>query len=84
MKRVRIHIDRLTLDGFEGVDGRAVGTAIERELARMVAREAPRQSSTRDRVDGGTLSVPRAPTAGQLGQAVSASVHRTIRGAGKR
>jgi len=84
MKRIRIHIDRLTLDGFDGIDGRAVGAAVERELARMVAREPPRQSSTRDRADAGALAVPPRPTAGQLGHAVSSSLHRAIRRGGTR
>ena len=84
MTRVQIHIDRLTLEGFDGIDGPAVGRAIERELTRLVAAGAPLRSGTLDRVDGGTLALPAVPTPGQLGRAVSTSIHRSVRGVGKR
>ncbi len=84
MRRVKIHIDRLTLDGFDGIDGQAVGRAIERELTRLVAGGAPLRSGAVDRVDGGTLPLPPVPTPGQLGRAVSSSVQRSVRGVGKR
>lgn len=40
MKRVRIHIDRITLEGAADGDGvdRAITAAIERDLARVIAR----------------------------------------------
>lgn len=84
MKRVQIHIDRLTLDGFDGIDGQAVGRAIERELTRLVGRDATLRPGAIDRVDGGTLPLPAVPTPGQLGRAVSSSIHRSVRGVGKR
>ncbi|MEP6861387.1 MAG: hypothetical protein ABJE66_12235 [Deltaproteobacteria bacterium] len=36
MKRVHIHIDKLTILGVEGADGAVVGRAIRRELARTI------------------------------------------------
>jgi hypothetical protein len=79
MKRVKIRIERLTVDGFHGVDHSAVRAAVERELARLAVSELPHRSAQVDRVDGGTPSLPAAPTPSQLGRAVSTSVQRAIR-----
>ena len=78
MKRVKIHIERLTVTGFDHVDRGALQAHIEREVARVVEERTPQRSSTLDRVDGGEVTLPRAPTASQLGRAVSAAVGNTL------
>ena len=47
MKRVHIHIDRVTVDGVEGADGAVVGRTIQRELARAIAGGARIDSKAR-------------------------------------
>lgn len=79
MRRVHVHIERVTLAGVAGVDGAAVGVAIRRELGKLLASGDSLRSTSVDRVDGGTLTVPAPATSYQVGRAVSASVHRSIR-----
>ncbi len=83
MKRVTIHIDRLTLDGFDHVDRNALRAHIQRELARTVANGVPRTSRTLERVDGGEAALPRTPTTSQLGRTVTTAVRKTLHRAGK-
>ncbi len=83
MRRVRVRIDRLALHGFDGIDGRAVGAAIERELSRALAGPGPYHAHARDRVDAGVIHLDPRPTAAQIGRAVSGSVVTTVRGTQK-
>ena len=43
MKRIVLHVDRLVLRGWRGVDARAVGAALRGELARWLADPAARE-----------------------------------------
>lgn len=83
MKRVKIHIDRLSLEGFDHVDRAAVRAHIERELARVVSDGLPQASRTVERADGGQVALPRSPTSSQLGGTVATAVRKTIQRAGK-
>ncbi len=76
---VDLHIDRLVLDGFEGVDRARLGAAVEAELARIFAEQgasaALRRGGARARLDGGSFeAAPDAP-ADALGAQIAHAVY---------
>jgi hypothetical protein len=81
-RRVEIDIERLVLDGVDARDPRRLAAAVERELARLIARdgmpERPALSETKPNVDGGTVSPPQGAGAEGLGRAVAGALHRGI------
>lgn len=83
MKRVKIHIDRISVTGIDHVDRSALRAHIERELSRVVADRLPQASRTLERVDGGEVAMPRTPTTSQLGRAVTAAVGKSLHKASK-
>ncbi len=57
---VEVRIDQLVLHGFPSGQEARIGAAVERELARRLARPAPslRRDAVVDRVDGGQFVMP--------------------------
>jgi len=78
---VRLHIDRLTVEGMTLADGRRIGRAIERKLAALAnASVMPLAAETHTipQVDGGTLAAPATPD--RVGNQIAAGIFRTLGG----
>jgi hypothetical protein len=80
--RIDLHIERLVLDGLPltGAEGARVGRAVERELARLLAK--PRAADALRR--GGTVPDLRAPPfelgAGDRPDAIGRKIARAVHG----
>lgn len=79
MNSVHIYIDRLVLKGIDQRDARAVTTAIESELQRLLADPHARAPAIAGqvRVDAGSVRVG-ATGGGELGTAVAGNIARGI------
>jgi hypothetical protein len=76
-QRIEVRIDELVLHGFPALDGHAVGAAVERELARLVAARPPAARGA-DALDAGSFAVPAGPDAGELGGAIASRVGEVL------
>ena len=78
---VELHIEQLVLHGFDPRDRRAIGEAVQRELARLFA-QPPTGVQPRDRwiaqADGGTFIMPGARPGGTRGDAAGAPIARAV------
>ena len=54
---LKIHIERLTIEGGSRAAGAEFADALRQQLAAMVSRGAPLRSQQVDRIDAGTLPV---------------------------
>jgi hypothetical protein len=75
---VALHVDELVLDGFPPLDRRRVATAVEHELARLLAEQGVpaglAEPGAADRLDGGSFNLP----AGRGAEAVGADIARAV------
>ena len=82
MTRIVVHIEELTLNGFDAASRDAIGDAARAEIARRLATgDMPsswRHGATIDRISTGETRLPSAP--GQIGVAIGAAVHRGLVG----
>jgi hypothetical protein len=82
-RRVDLRIDRLVLDGLAEFDGRAVGRAVERDLARLLVRPglppALSRAGARHRIDAGSVATPAKGGADALGTEVAQAIHRGLK-----
>lgn len=81
--KVDLHIERLVLEGVDPGDRRAVGTAIERELARMIATrgvpESWRSSQSLGRLTAAPIGGARPATPATTGARIARSVYRGMK-----
>lgn len=83
---VRIHIEELVIDGLGAFDPERVGAAVQRELARLVARRGLRSEPTRQaRLDAGSIDAPAstlngAGAAADLGRRVAQATYGALGG----
>ena len=75
MSTIRLHIDELVLEGFDEIDTRRVGRAVERELTRLLASGAAISPTSTDVRDAGQFSVAPGFSPEALGARVAQSVH---------
>ena len=73
MRRLDVHIDRLTLEGKSRAEGRRIVAAIERQLASLANGAAP--------AAGEHSPVPHSAGADAIGRRIAVQVFRKIRGA---
>jgi len=77
-KAIELHIDELVLDGFTG-DGRGIGEATERALARLLAeRGLPGAFAAGDAhkvLQGGRFDLGARANANSIGSAIAGAVH---------
>jgi hypothetical protein len=72
---VRVRIDELVLHGFDPRDRLAIGSAVEAELARLLAgAEAPAAGAV-PRVDGGSFEVGRDARPAAVGAGIARAIH---------
>jgi hypothetical protein len=83
--RVRLHIDRLTLEGAGvngpgAIDRRTLGRAVERELARLLGAQplVNPQPQAHERVDAGNITLQPKPTAANVGAQIGGALHAAI------
>jgi hypothetical protein len=79
---VEVHIDRLVLDGVPNADGRAIGGALERELARLLHEEGlPTLPGVRssDAVDAGVVEPGHEASAAAIGARLARGVYGRLR-----
>ena len=80
---VDLHIERLVLDGFAGLDRAALGAAVEAELTRLVAAHGVSPGLAggghTPHVDGGRISSGPGASAAALGVQVAQAVYRGLR-----
>lgn len=79
--RLRIHIDRLTIEGMSPAEARQIGDAVRRHVTRLArAAPAPVRPTARqvDRLDGGT--VPGGASAAGIGRHVATEIFRELAG----
>lgn len=76
---VELHIEELTLDGFDSIDRYGVAAAVERELARLLGeRGVPAQLETgfeRAHADAGEFQLAHDSTAEAIGAEVARSLY---------
>lgn len=76
---IRVHIERLVVNGLAVRDRDALGAAVQTELTRLFADQgwgnAPAASLEAKRVDGGTLRSSARPRENDLGRQIGAAVH---------
>lgn len=77
--RIDLRIDTLVLDGLDGVDAAAVGTAVRRELARLLSEggvpPAWQQGGTAARLDGGAVTVAPGTPSGEVGARIARTLY---------
>lgn len=83
--RIELRIGELVLDGLEGVDGQAVGAAVQRELARLLGSggvpPAWRRSGLQvTRLDAGAFTVTPGSPSEDVGAHVARAVHGSLVG----
>jgi hypothetical protein len=74
---VEVHIERLVVDGFDGLDGRALASALERELARRLgagALDRGHLARAGAAVPAHRIELPVAAGAAALGAAAAGAV----------
>jgi ABC-type uncharacterized transport system YnjBCD ATPase subunit len=79
---IEIHIDELTLDGFDLRDSARIGQAVEAELARLFALHAEPVSLLKNinysKLDAGTLTFTAGSKATSFGNQIASSVFKGI------
>lgn len=79
---IAIHIDELTLDGFDSRDSALIGQAVETELARLFALHAAPASLLKNfsysNLDAGTLTFAAGSKATTIGNQIASSVFKSI------
>jgi len=79
MSTLRIHIDRLTLEGFEGIDADRVGEAVRVELGLLIAAQGSPSTWRQDMqvvaLEGGAFQVADGADEATIGRAVAQSVY---------
>jgi hypothetical protein len=80
---MHLHIERLVLEGapFEGMHGRSVQTAVEQELARLLASGPAtpfRADAALVSVNGGSIQVAERADPAGLGEQIATAVHAGI------
>jgi hypothetical protein len=79
---LEIHIEELVLHGFGAGERFRVGDALERELARLLARQGLSASAVRsasiERLDGGEFSVAPGAGARTIGTQVAQKVYQQL------
>ena len=81
MTTIGVHIDRVVLDGIDLAPGqaRALGEALEAELARLLTASRPgawRESRHTRRIDGPALRLGGHPTVSSLGRQIAREIAR--------
>lgn len=70
--RVKVHIDRLVLDGVRRHQGHSVARALERELTRLLKTgELPRAGTPR-----AAATIPHSPAPAALGTEAARAIHQ--------
>ena len=77
-RRVEVRIDELVLHGFPPLDARAVGAAVERELAALLLAAPPAASAAADAVAAGSFTAPHGADAHALGAAVAGRIQGAL------
>jgi hypothetical protein len=81
---LRLHIDRLVLDGVPAADPGDLGRAVEAELGRLLAdRHEPFpsiQSGSVHRLDAGEVSWGDGTSSATLGVRVAGAIYTSLRG----
>ena len=84
MKRTlfEVHIEELTLRGFEGVDKGALAAAVKEELSRLFAGGLPggARPGALAAANGGSISVTAADGSAILGAKIAGAVRRGVSG----
>ena len=79
---IELHINELVLRGFEQSDRLAIGDAVERELARLIAQHGlagmERREPNIERVDAGKFKVAPGARPHRIGAQVAGAVHGGI------
>ncbi len=79
---LELHIEELVLRGFAPSDRFRIGDAVERELARLIAKQGLTGLDTNglsiDRLDGGTFKVAPGAKAQTVGAQVAQTVYQKI------
>ncbi len=82
---IALHIDQLVLHGFERMDTRAIGAAVQNELTMLLTREGFPAALSRggglSALNGGNFKVPAGASATAIGQQIARSLYK---GLGKR
>jgi hypothetical protein len=80
-----LRIEELVLHGFERIDRHGLASAVERELARLLAESGTRQAllsrqgaMRESRLDAGTFSIAADATPEAIGIQVARSIHRGL------
>ena len=79
---VHLHINEVVLHGFDPGDRRALGAALQRELAAVIAREgiAPSLGGGEvQRLDGGSFRVSDTPRPVMTAVGIARAVHGSLR-----
>jgi hypothetical protein len=73
---VSVRIEELVLHGFDPRQRLAIGAAVERELARLLASGGePTRLAGTHRVDGGSFGVARDAAPGAVGVEIARAIH---------
>lgn len=79
---VRVHIDRLVLDGLGALDGEAVAAALRTELAHLLTERGAMSRLEGDlqapRLDAGRIVLSRDVDAAEIGRAVALRIHERL------
>lgn len=80
---LELHIEELVLHGFAPGDRRRIGDAVERELARLFAAEAPRalaQGAEIERLDAGSFRAAQGSTPEAIGAQIAQALYGGLGG----
>lgn len=76
---IRLHIEELVLQGFQGTQRHQIGEAVERELARLFGeRGVPRplsESTTIEALNGGSFQMKSRPKAETIGSDLARAIY---------
>ena len=79
---VRLHIEELVLQGFDGVDRYRVGAMVEQELARLFAEQGVPPGMAAGgavaRIDGGTFTVTPDAKPDRIGAQVAQAIYNGV------
>lgn len=80
MRRVRLHIERLTVEGVGALDRRALGAAVERELGRLLTARPIAEPSSRaePRLDAAPIALAPKPTPAGVGAQIGGALHGAL------
>ncbi|HSD82553.1 MAG TPA: hypothetical protein VLG46_01765 [Anaerolineae bacterium] len=75
---IELHIEELALHGFPAADRHPIGTAVERELARLLAERGKQSRLTGGeiaRLDGGAFAVTPNATPEMIGMQIAQAIY---------